>query len=145
MRVLVDANILIDALVDPEARPQGDRRSAIRLLDAIAAGEVVGVITPVIFTFLVHFAKPRRKDQRKQMEQALHFILDIFEWAPVEPSHFRTALASSFSDVEDGMEFFAANAIGRLDAVITRNASDFAEHVNVPVFSATGFVKKFLK
>ncbi len=145
MRVLVDANILIDALVDPHDRPQGDRAAATRLLDAVASKEVTGVITPVIFTFLVHFAKPRHKEHRQQMERALDFILDIFEWAPVEPEHFRTALASSFKDVEDGMEFFSANALGRLDAIITRNTADFDEHVNVPAFTATKFVAKFLR
>jgi len=145
MRVLVDANILIDALVDPDARPQGDRKSAILVLDAIAAGEVVGVITPVIFTFLVHFAKPRRKDHRKRMQQALDFILDIFEWAPVDAEHFRSALASSFTDVEDGMEYFAASSIGRLDAIVTRNTTDFSEHVNVVALTAAQFAGKYLK
>lgn len=144
MRVFVDANILIDALIDPSARPQGDRKNAIRILDAIAVGEVIGVITPVAFTFLVHFAKPRRKEHRHRMEQALNYILDIFEWAPVEQGHFRTAMASSFTDVEDGMEFFAAGSLGRLDAIVTRDITDFRDHVNVPVMTAAQFCEKHL-
>lgn len=139
MRVLVDANVIGDAIIDPAERPQGDRPSAQLILDAIAKKRVDGVITAPIFTFVVHFAKPRRMDHREQVEAALDFLLDIMEWAPVTPNHCRTAIASTFHDIEDGIEFFA---VGRVDAIITRDPKGFKDHVNVGVYSASEFIKK---
>ena len=143
MRVLLDANVIIDALLPSEVRPNGDKASAIRVLDAVADRTIVGVITPVIMSFVIHVVKPRKAAHRKKMEDALGFLMDICEWAPVMPDHYRTALASSFTDVEDGMEFFAAGGT-RLSAVITRNVADFKAHVPVAVLTPGQFVAKHL-
>jgi len=86
--------------------------------------------------------KPRRAEHRKRIEQALEYLLDISEWANIAPAHCRTALSSSFKDVEDGMEFFACT---RLDAIVTRDVADYGEHVNVLVLTAPEFVQKHLK
>jgi len=142
MRVLIDANVVADAFVDPGDRPQGDRTSAQLILEAVARRHITGIITPVIFAFVGHVVKPRRKEHRLQMEAALDFLLDITEWAAVTPANCRTALASTFKDVEDGMEFFACE---RLDAIVTRDVRDYRDHVNVPVYTATQFVQKHLK
>ena len=145
MRVLIDANILVDALFGPLERPQGNRTAAIALLDAVTAREVVGVITPVIFAFVIYLVKPRRADHRQRMEAALDRLMEICEWAPVTPGHYRSAFASSFVDVEDGMQYFAASSTGRLDAIITRDIKGYKDHVNVPVMDANQFVKRHLK
>jgi predicted nucleic-acid-binding protein len=144
MRVLIDANVLIDALLDEEDRPQGDRLNAQLVLEAVARGELIGVITPVILSFVIHVIKPRKVAHRKKMEDALGFLMDICEWAPVTPDHYRTAMASSFTDVEDGMEFFAAGGTS-LSAVITRNVADFKDHVPVAVLTPSQFAAKHLK
>jgi predicted nucleic acid-binding protein len=144
MRVLIDANVIVDALLPVEARLGGDKASAIRVLDAVAEGTVRGVITPILFAFVVHAIKPRRKEHRERMAAALAFLLDITEWAPVTAEHCRAAMASSFHDVEDGIQFFAAGG-GKLDAIITRDTKDYREHVHVPVMTASEFVKKHLK
>ncbi len=142
MRVLIDANVLIDALLPDAERPQGDRHNAQLVLEATARGRMTAVITPVLFAFVLHVVKPRRASHRKRMEQALEFLLDITEWAPVTPDDYRTALTSSFTDVEDGAQFFAA---GRVGAIITRDVQDFRDHVHVPVFTAAQFVREYLK
>lgn len=139
MRVFIDANVLADALLETRERPQGDRTSAIRILDAVTQRTITGLITPSIFVFVCHLVKPRRSD-RPDMSEALDYLLDVMEWVPVTPAHCRTALASSFKDVEDGIQFFAC----RPDIIVTRD-SDFRDHVNVPVYTAAEFVKKHLK
>lgn len=141
MRALVDANIIADAILDSDERRQGDRENAQLVLEAVARGRIVGVITAPIFTFACHIVKPRRADHRERMESALDFLLQIMEWASVTPDHCRTALASTFKDVEDGIEFFAC---GKLDAIITRDG-DYSDHVNVDVLTAKQFVRKHLK
>jgi len=144
MKVLLDANVIADAFLKQEARPGGDRQSAQLVLEAVARGRIRGMITAPIFAFVVHTVKPRRADHRKSMEASLGFLLDIMEWAPVTAEHCRAAMASSFHDVEDGIQFFAAGG-GKLDAIITRDTKDYREHVHVPVMTASEFVKKHLK
>lgn len=141
MRVLVDANVIGDALLKSDQRPQGDRASAQQVLQAISLGRIVGVITPPIFVFACHIVKPRRAEH-PEIVDALEYLLDIMEWAPVTPDHCRTALASSFKDVEDGIEYFACK---RLDAIVTRDKKDFEEHVPIPVLTAAQFVRQYLK
>ncbi len=142
MRVLIDANIIADAILTSEERPQGDRHNAQLILEAVARGRITGLITAPIFVFVVHIVKPRKAAHRARVEKALEFLLDITEWAPVTPDHCRTALASSFKDVEDGIEFFACQ---RPDAIVTNDGKDFRDHVNVDVYTASQFVAKHLK
>lgn len=141
MRVLINANIIADAILTSEERKQGDRHNAQLILEAVARGRITGLITPPIFVLAVHIVKPRRADHREQVQKALEFLLDITEWVPVTPDHSRTALASSFHDVEDGIEFFACRSP---EAIVTRD-SDFRDHVHVPVYTAQKFVAKHLK
>lgn len=143
IRVLLDANIIIDALLSADERLHGDKANALRILDAVAERAIVGVITPVIIASVIHVIKPRKAIHRKRMEAAMEFLLDICEWAPVSRDHVRTSFASSFHDVEDGMEFFAAGG-ARLTAIVTRDVSDFKDHVPVAVLDPSQFVRKHL-
>jgi predicted nucleic acid-binding protein len=140
MRVLIDANVLADALLETHERPHGDRAKAIQILDAVTQRTIIGLITPSTFVFVCHIVKPRRADHPNMVE-ALEYLLDIMEWVPVTPNACRAALASSFKDVEDGIQFFAS----RPDAIITRNGKDFRDHVHVPVFTPGQFVARHLK
>jgi len=140
MRVIVDTNVLLDALLPDKERPQGDRRNAHVLLDAITQRKVVGLLSPVVFSELVHAAKPRRAD-RAQVAEALEYLLDICEWTPVTAGTYCTALASTFNDVNDAAIFFAAK---RPDAIVTRDTKDFRDQVNVEVMNAGEFVRKYL-
>jgi predicted nucleic acid-binding protein len=141
MKVLIDANVIGDALLTSAQRPQGDRANAQLILDAVSQGLIKGVITPPIFVFACHIVKPYRADHNGRMVQALEYLLDIMEWAPITPDHCRTALASSFKDVEDGIQFFATSP----QAIVTRDGKDFRDHVHVPVLTAAEFVSKHLK
>ncbi len=141
MRVIVDTNVILDALLPEKERPQGDRRNAHLILDAITQRKVSGLLSPVVFSELVHAAKPRRAD-RAQAAEALEYLLDICEWTPVTSGTYRTAMASTFKDVNDAAIFFAAS---RTNAIVTRDPKDFLDHVNVDVMSAREFVRKHLK
>lgn len=141
MRVILDTNVILDALLPDQERPQGDRRSAQLILDAITQRKMVGLLSAVVFSELVHVAKPRRSD-RVQAAEALEYLLDICEWTPITADTYRTALVSNFKDVNDAAIFFAAS---RPDAIVTRDPKDYRDHVNVDVMSAGEFVRKHLK
>jgi predicted nucleic acid-binding protein len=140
IRVIIDTNVFLDALLPDGERPQGDRRSAQLILDAVSQRTVAGLLSSVVFSELVHVGKPRRAD-RAQVATALEYLLDICEWTPITAKTYRTAMVSSFADVNDAAIFFAAS---RPDAIVTRD-SDFHDHVNVPVYTAAQFVAKHLK
>ena len=141
MRVVLDTNVILDALLPEAERPQGDRRNAQQILDAITQRTVVGLLSAVVFSELVHAAKPRRAD-RVEVAQALEYLLDICEWTPITADTYRTSMASSCKDVNDGAIFFAAR---RPSAIVTRDTKDYRDHVNVDVMSAGEFVRKHLK
>lgn len=140
MRVVLDTNVILDALLPDQDRPQGDRRNAQLLLDAVAQRKVVGLLSPVVFSELVHVTKPRRTD-RKPIGDALEFLLDICEWTPIMADTYRAALASTFRDVNDAAIFFAANSP---TVIVARDAKDLRDHVNIEVITATEFVRKYL-
>ncbi len=141
IRVIIDTNVILDALLPDGERPQGDRRSAQLILDAVSQRTVVGLLSSVVFSELVHVGKPRRTD-RVQVAQSFEYLLDICEWTPITADTYRTAMASSFADVNDAAIFFAAS---RPDAIVTRDGKDYRDHVNVPVYTASQFVVKHLK
>jgi predicted nucleic acid-binding protein len=141
MRVVIDTNVILDALLPDQGRPQGDRRNAQLILDAVAQRKVVGLLSPVVFSELVHVTKPRRAD-RKPITDALEYLLDICEWTPISADTYRTALTSTFKDVNDAALFFAAKSP---NAIVTRDTKDFRDHVNVDVITAAEFVRKHLK
>jgi predicted nucleic acid-binding protein len=140
-RLVIDTNVILDALLPDRERPQGDRNNALMILEAVARRNVVGLLSPVVFSELVHVAKPRRTD-RAAVARALAFLLDICEWTPITADTYRMALDSTFHDVNDAVIFFAA---GSPSAIVTRNTKDFRDHVNVEVMTAAEFVRKHLK
>ena len=140
-RLVIDTNVILDALLPDRERPQGDRNNALMILEAVAKRNVVGLLSPVVFSELVHVTKPRRAD-RAAVAKALGYLLDICEWTPITADAYRTALDSSFQDVNDAAIFFAAS---RPSTIVTRNTKDFRDHVNVEVLTAAEFVRKHLK
>jgi predicted nucleic acid-binding protein len=140
-RLVIDTNVVLDALLPDGERSNGDRNSALLILDAVARRNVVGLLSPVVFSELVHVTKPRRAD-RAAVAKALEFLLDICEWTPITADTYRHALDSSFKDVNDAAIFFAAS---RPSTIVTRNTKDFRGHVNVEVLTATEFVRKYLQ
>lgn len=140
-RLVIDTNVVLDALLPDGERPQGDRSSALLILEAVARRNVIGLLSPVVFSELVHVTKPRRAD-RTEVAKALQFLLDICEWTPITADTYRNALDSSFKDVNDAAIFFAAS---RPTTVVTRNTKDFRDHVNAEVLTAAEFVRKYLK
>lgn len=140
-RLVIDTNVILDALLPDLERPQGDRKSALMILDAVAFRKVVGLLSPVVFSELVHVTKPRRAD-RTAVAKALDYLLDICEWTPITADTYRTALDSTFQDVNDAAIFYSAS---RPSIIVTRNTKDFRDHVNVEVLTADEFVRKHLK
>ena len=53
--------------------------------------------------------------------QTIIDLLACVEVVPVLATHFVQSIGSGFLDFEDGAQYFAATAMGRIDAVVSRD------------------------
>ena len=118
-RYLLDTNILIDYLARRE--PFGD--DATELMQAGAAGEVWLCVASLSFANIEYVM--RRQTSTARARQLLVLLEQLVEILAVDAGVIRQALASSFTDFEDGIQHFAALAHPAIDAIITRDPKGF--------------------
>lgn len=126
-RVVVDTNVVLDVLLERPAFVA----DAARLFAAVAERRVVGVLAGHAVTtvyYVYRQGRPREVARRK-----VGTLLSVFEVAPVGRGELEGALASPFTDFEDGVVHAAAVA-ARADAIVTRNGADFTA-ASVPVYT----------
>jgi predicted nucleic acid-binding protein len=119
MRVLLDTNILLDVLLD-RAPFVGDSSA---VWDACDTGRIVGYIPASTLTDIHYIA--RRAADLATARIAVGLCLAAFEICPVERATLERAAALPGNDFEDNVQIACALIAG-LDAVVTRNTSDFA-------------------
>lgn len=119
MNVLVDTNVWLDIFLarEPFARASGQ---AVSLLDSPEHGIFVGATTVTTIFYLVEKTKNRATARR-----TVRALLDRTSAAPVDGTVLRSALAEDFEDYDDAVLHGAADA-QNLDAILTRDSSDFA-------------------
>lgn len=126
MVILVDTNIIIDALANRE--PYAD--DAKRIMEKCAAREITGILAahsiPNLFYIL---RKNFSQDERRFL---LKNLCEIFQVSDLNEKKIVAALENNaFSDFEDGLqEECAVEAMA--DYIVTRNPADF-KHSRVKV------------
>lgn len=135
-RLFIDANILLDAILE---RPH-DPDEAMELL-ALGERRQVRLVTTAISIGVVLFNLQRNDGGKKglRLENARKTLMDLLaclEVVPLDAAHFLQSATSTFGDIEDGVQYFAASAAGPLQGVITRDTADFKGHVSVSLFNA---------
>ena len=128
MRVLFDANILLDVLLERE--PHVD--VATRLVALVDNGHIEGSICATAVTALYYVGATDLG--RRRAHDEVRTLLAVFDVAPaVGRDVLQRALADDgFSDFEDAVAHEAAHAAG-VSAIVTRNGRDFAK-ATLPVF-----------
>ena len=127
MRVLFDANVLLDVLLERERHVQ----VAAKLVALVDNGRLGGAICATAVTTLYFVGA---KDLgRKRAHDHIRTLLSLFEVAPVDRDVLQRALDDDgFGDFEDAVAHEAAHAAG-VGAIVTRNGRDFAK-ATIPVF-----------
>jgi predicted nucleic acid-binding protein len=127
MRVLLDTNVVLDALLsrDPWL---GDARA---LWQAADEGRLAGFVTATTLTDVFYVARTLADIARAR--QAVQVCLDAFEIVPVDRASLERAQQLSGSDLEDNVQIACVEAI-KLDAIVTRDAVSFAASP-IPVWS----------
>lgn len=141
MRLLLDTNVLLDALLIDRSH----RNEAIRILRLAEEGRITALVTPMTLGTLLFVLQRGARREGPALEKVRQLLLDLLKVVhvvQVDAIHFARSARSTFLDIEDGAQFFSASAGGRLDAIITRD-KDLNDHVNVPVFTALAFLHQF--
>jgi len=134
-RLFIDANILLDALLQREE----NTTDAIQLL-SLGAQRKVRLLTTAISVDAVLYQLQRSEADKKgvRLKSAQHILTDLLscvELVPVEAEHFLQSISSTFGDIEDGAQYFAVSSVGKLNGVVSRD-SDFDGHIGVKRLSA---------
>ncbi|MBX2979864.1 MAG: PIN domain-containing protein [Flavobacteriales bacterium] len=146
MRVLVDSDVVIAAMLDNEAQTPECKVVMQALLDR----KFVGVTTPVLMANIQHilgrkWEVKKGAPDRPKVIRAMTILLPLFTMAPVDTADFYASMASGFVDLEDGMQHFAALRSGKVDAIVTCNGKDFPKAATqLEVYSPADFVTDIL-
>ena len=128
MRVLVDTNIILDDFLEREPFVE----DAAALMEAIESERIVGYVTATTLTNIFYIAR-RQTRSIDLARQAVSETLALMEVCHVNRDILEAAFASNLRDFEDAVQLACAMA-SRLDAIITRNAQDFAG-ATLPILS----------
>jgi predicted nucleic acid-binding protein len=119
VRVLLDTNVVLDALLDREPWAE----AALALFDRVESGGLAGFLGATTVTTTHYIA--RRNVGKDKAREKVGDLLTLFEVAPVSRSVLEGALSLDFDDFEDA----ALHEAGRLagaEAIATRDPSDFS-------------------
>lgn len=119
MRVLVDTNIMLDALLEREPFASEARS----LLEAIQSERIFGYVTATTLTDIFYIVR-RGTRSLDRAREAVSQTLAVMGVCFVDRARLETAFASNWRDFEDAVQLACAVA-ENLDAIVTRNPQDF--------------------
>ncbi len=133
-RIFLDTNILLDVVLNRELFV-ADTEKIFLLQDE---GHLTIYVSALTLANVAHIVKRNGKDPYKVIESIIKWV----EVVDLELNHFEKTLYSKFKDFEDGLQFFSASEINNIDAIITRDKSDFKTST-IPVYTPREFLKHF--
>lgn len=120
MRFLVDANILLDVLMNRQPHVT-DSASIWKLCET---GQAEGYISSLTFANLIYIM--RKEINPKGIEITLDKLSLIFHFADLTSSDLISAAKLQWNDFEDAVQCVTAKRLNA-DYIITRNVKDFKE------------------
>lgn len=140
MRVLLDANVLLDCLVtEASGLPRTGKAASERVLTLCDTGAHLGLVAwhtlPIVAYY--HERQNTTADTAAMMD-ALLAMLEVPTVSHADASHWRS---HGITDFEDALQMACAVA-GVADILITRNTSDFVGSV-IPVMTPEAFLAAY--
>jgi predicted nucleic acid-binding protein len=136
MRVLLDTNVILDAML--QRQPWHVEANAI--LQSAANGQVVCAASTLSLATVYHVG--RRIVGTAAARSGIRNCLQAFEIVAIDKQALTKADALQGKDFEDDIQIAAAIA-GSLDAIVTRNPSDFY-HSPLAVWAPAELLQKLL-
>lgn len=132
-RIFLDTNIIIDLL----AKREPFYRDAQALFTLADKNEIILCISSLTFANAYYSISKHHKELDTKMYLAKFKVL--VKVLALEDKAIDLALASQFSDFEDGLQYYVAMD-NDVDCIITRNTKDFT-YSKIPVLTAGEFLK----
>lgn len=136
MKLLVDANILLDVL---QAREPFVRNSSL-IWKICETGKVEGYISALTFANLVYVM--RKELDPKGIHDVLGKLQLIFHISALSEADLKRASEMEWKDFEDAIQCATAERIGA-DCIITRNVRDFLQSRKVFTFTPAEFLERY--
>jgi predicted nucleic-acid-binding protein len=135
MKVLVDANVLIDYLAKREPFYENARR-----IISCCLFTVDGFIAPHSFVEIFYALHERNKFSVEECREAILKLCAVFDVSSENKSVIINAAKNlDFSDFEDSLQNECA-AFSEVDCIVTRNKKDFSGS-NLQVYTPEEFLK----
>ncbi len=133
-RVFIDTDVILDLFL--ERQPFFEASAG--LFMELQAKRLSGSVSPLIFSNLFYIL--RKELSKEGALDALRKLRLLVGVLPIDSAIVDRALASSFTDFEDAMQYYTA-AAHEVDAIITRNKRDF-RHSRLPVYTASEWLQE---
>lgn len=118
-RIFIDSDIIIDLLAKRE-----HYAAASELLSLVERHLVEGFTTPIVLANVEYII--RKHSTKVKAKRALQALINNISVLPMDHSTAKAAVASTFTDFEDAMQYYAAEK-GNVQFIITRNKKDYAK------------------
>ena len=135
-KVFLDTDVVLDHLADRQPFAE----YAHRIFSLAETGELTVCVSSLSFSNLYYILRklkggPDALALLRKLKLLVHVTV-------VGESQIESALASGFTDFEDGIQHFTAKAEGGINAIVTRNQADYSAS-EMPVLSPEEFLEKF--
>ena len=135
MKVLIDANIILDVL--EKRQPHFEASAAVWKL--CETEQIEGFISALSFANLVYVL--RKELSAGDIEDVLTKLGLIFDFTALEVSDIQKAAELRWKDFEDAIQSVSAERI-KADYIITRNVRDYKES-RIPAFTPEEFLVRY--
>lgn len=125
MRVLVDANVILDVLCDRKEFVA----DSLRVFQCCEVQHITGYISALSIPNIVYIMRKELDPER--IREILHTLTMVFSVVELRENDLLKAAELPFDDYEDAIQSVCAARV-RADYIVTRNEKDF---VNSPVSS----------
>jgi len=132
--ILIDSDIILDYFLDRQ--PFSENSS--KILALCESGKLNGFVTGVAIANIYYLL--RKEHKSKSILQGIKVLLVFLDVIKIDKAIILKAIDSKFSDFEDAMQNFAADANGSINAIITRNIKDYKKS-KLSVLTPTMFLE----
>lgn len=129
-RVFLDTNVVVDLL----AKREGFYEDATKIFSLAYKKEIVIVVSPMTYATVSYLLR-----KNKNFKQLLYNFRQLSEVSLADEKVVDAALASSFNDFEDALQYHSA-LTSNVEVIITRNVKDFTAS-RLPVVTPHEFLE----
>lgn len=137
MKVFLDTNILLDALVE-RSEPMFLKNA--ETIFALGENGVIDLYMSVLSIPTIAYVLKNMTSERKK--SIIRDLTSIVEPLPSYPEHVRNMLEQQMADIEDALQVQSALE-GQCDIIVTRNLQDFRDSA-IPAISPDDFLARIL-